>query len=336
MNVTRNRPRGGQDDPAARDVRVSPVEELKLKAKLEDDFGLVRHGLSYGMAGDEPREIVLNGPAAAPVSKKVQAEHLLDFEAIQAVPDQLVTYFFWAEDIGPDGKPRRTSGDMFFAEVRHFEEIFRQGEQPPSGSAENEEQAGGQRPGGRPARRAPEADHQRHLEADPARNRREAVGAVRRGQQDPARVAARGHRAGGAAWRAASRRGLESEPGAGDPVHEGGRKAPDRGGPDVVDRRASAGPGRRAGRLPGLAQAPRPRVRGHPPQLDAAAAAEPRAAARPTGSSRSSSCRTRRTATRSNARPAPRRNSKRSRNASRARTGRCSTASASWPSGRAT
>ena len=85
-------------------------------------------------------------PAAAPPSrgrKRVQAEHLLDFEALKAVPDQLVTYFFWAEDIGPDGQPRRTSGDMFFAEVRHFEEIFRQGEQPPSGSAENEEQEQG-------------------------------------------------------------------------------------------------------------------------------------------------------------------------------------------------
>ena len=34
-------------------------------------------------------------------------------------------------------------GDMYFAEVRHFEEIFRQGEQPPGGSAQNEDQEGG-------------------------------------------------------------------------------------------------------------------------------------------------------------------------------------------------
>ena len=74
----------------------------------------------------------------------MRPEHLLDFESFNAVPDQLLTYFFWAEDIGPDGQPRRTSGDMFFAEVRPFEEIFRQGEQPPSGSAENEEQEGQQ------------------------------------------------------------------------------------------------------------------------------------------------------------------------------------------------
>ena len=54
-----------------------------------------------------------------------------------------MTYFFWAEDIGPDGKPRRSSGDMYFAEVRHFEEIFRQGEAPPSGSSQQQPQQGG-------------------------------------------------------------------------------------------------------------------------------------------------------------------------------------------------
>ena len=67
---------------------------------------------------------------------------MLDFESLHAAPDQLVTYFFWAEDIGPDGQPRRESSDMFFAEVRPFEEIFRQGEQPPSGLAANEDQEG--------------------------------------------------------------------------------------------------------------------------------------------------------------------------------------------------
>ena len=39
-----------------------------------------------------------------------------------------MSWHLWAEDIGPDGKPRRTAGDMFFAEVRPFEEIFREDE----------------------------------------------------------------------------------------------------------------------------------------------------------------------------------------------------------------
>ncbi len=142
VNVTRNHPPVVKMTQPAHDVRVSPVEELKLKADIEDDFGLTRHGLSYSMAGAEPREIVLNSATAG--NRQVHAQHLLDFEALRAIPDQLVTYFFWGEDVGPDGQPRRTSGDMYFAEVRHFEEIFRQGEQPPGGSAQDEQQEGGQ------------------------------------------------------------------------------------------------------------------------------------------------------------------------------------------------
>jgi hypothetical protein len=147
VNVTRNRPPVIKITQPAHDVRVSPVEELRLKADLEDDFGLVRQGVSYIFAGQEPQEIVLQGSEAA--SRRASAEYLIEFEKLKAVPDQLVTYFFWAEDVGPDGQPRRTSGDMFFAEVRHFEEIFRQGEQPPGGSEGAEQQGGNAQEAGR-------------------------------------------------------------------------------------------------------------------------------------------------------------------------------------------
>jgi hypothetical protein len=136
VNVTRNRPPVITLSQPARDVRVSPVEEVRLKAQVEDDFGVVGQGLNYTLAGQEPRDIPLMIPKGT--DRRVKAEHVLELEKLRAAPDELVSYFFWADDIGPDGKRRRTAGDMFFAEVRHFEEIFRQGEQPPSGSAENQ------------------------------------------------------------------------------------------------------------------------------------------------------------------------------------------------------
>ena len=34
--------------------------------------------------------------------------HLLGLETLGAKPDDLVSWFAWAEDIGPDGKVRRT------------------------------------------------------------------------------------------------------------------------------------------------------------------------------------------------------------------------------------
>jgi hypothetical protein len=140
IRVTKNKPASVAATRPAHDVRVSPVEELTIADKAEDDFGVVRHGVSFALAGEEPREVVLGSTTPAP--KHATGEHLIPFETLQAKPDQLLTYFFWAEDIGPDGKPRRTSGDMFFAEVRHFEEIFRQGEQPPSGDQEQQQQQG--------------------------------------------------------------------------------------------------------------------------------------------------------------------------------------------------
>jgi hypothetical protein len=139
VRVTRNLPPVVTVPRPGRDSRVSPIEELPLKAEVKDDFGLVRYGVSVSAFGQPPTEVVLGEPVQ-PNVKKAQPEHLIDFEALKAQPDQMVAYYFWAEDIGPDGKRRRTSGDMYFAEVRHFEEIFRQGEQQTREQQERQQQ----------------------------------------------------------------------------------------------------------------------------------------------------------------------------------------------------
>jgi hypothetical protein len=128
INVTPNRPPDVKLVAPARDVQVSPIEELAIKARVYDDFGLRRYGVSYSIAGQPPQEIVLG--ESAPGKERREVTHVIAFESLKAEPDQLLSYFFWAEDSAPDGSPRRTLGDMYFAEVRPFEEIFRQGEQP--------------------------------------------------------------------------------------------------------------------------------------------------------------------------------------------------------------
>ena len=139
VRITRNLPPVVTVPRPGRDSRVSPIEELPLKADVKDDFGLVRYGVNVSAFGQPPAEVVLGEPVQ-PNVKKAQPEHLIDFEALKAQPDQMVAYYFWAEDVGPDGKRRRTSGDMYFAEVRHFEEIFRQGEQPTREQMERQQQ----------------------------------------------------------------------------------------------------------------------------------------------------------------------------------------------------
>jgi len=129
IHVVKNQPPRIKVLWPGRDIRVSPLEEIRLRAEIQDDFAVIRHGLTLTKPSGEEEDLVLG--ESVPGLKKIEATHLLDMERLRAVPDQVVSYSFWAEDLGPDGKPRRFQGDLFFAEVRPFEEIFRQGEQNP-------------------------------------------------------------------------------------------------------------------------------------------------------------------------------------------------------------
>ncbi len=120
------------------DQRVSPIEEVAFRVEAWDDFGLRAAGISYSIGGGETKEITLARDSKP--DERLHLEQLLKLEDIGVKVDELVSWHVWAEDIGPDGKPRRTQSDMFFAEVRPFEEIYRPGEEN-SGS---QQQGGGQ------------------------------------------------------------------------------------------------------------------------------------------------------------------------------------------------
>lgn len=107
-----------------RDLEASPLEEVAFEAEVSDDFGITAHGLSYTLAGSPSKDVKLD--RSMPSDKKQKTEYLLELEKYNTQPDQLLTYAFWAEDIGPDGNTRRTSSDLYFVEVRPFEEIFRE------------------------------------------------------------------------------------------------------------------------------------------------------------------------------------------------------------------
>jgi hypothetical protein len=124
------------------DIRPSALEEVRFEGTVWDDFGSPRYGLAYSQAGAEPREIELGQDVKARVRQGYL--HVLRLEELGVKPDELVSWFAWAEDIGPDGQVRRTQSDLYFAEVRPFDEIFRED----SGMGEGEPEAGEQQQGG--------------------------------------------------------------------------------------------------------------------------------------------------------------------------------------------
>jgi len=123
------------------DPRVSKLEELQLQAEASDDFGLLKYGIGYGVAGQEPKFVELG--QGAPANTRRQFELTVPMEKLNVEPDQSVSYFAWAEDYGPDGRARRTFSDIFFADVRPFDEVFRADQ-----SGGEQGQGGGQGGGG--------------------------------------------------------------------------------------------------------------------------------------------------------------------------------------------
>ncbi len=121
------------------DQQISPLEEVDFAAEIEDDFGLGLYGLTYNVNGGDLHDVQLGKDA--PGNTKIFTTHLLTVESLTVEPDQLINWYFWAEDIGPDGNKRRAYSDMFFAEIRPFEEIFRQGQGQSSQQQQQQQQS---------------------------------------------------------------------------------------------------------------------------------------------------------------------------------------------------
>ncbi len=133
--------------------RVTAIEEIAVSAKVQDDFGLMRTGLQVVVGDGEPKEIVLvdREGRGGGLEKKQEIQHLIDLESLDAKPDQLVTYHFWTEDQDRDGQLRRVESDLFFAEVRPFEELFREGDSSATEQRQQQQQQQQNSPAGQQA-----------------------------------------------------------------------------------------------------------------------------------------------------------------------------------------
>jgi hypothetical protein len=135
------------------DTRPSALEEMSFAGTVWDDFGVLAYGFAYSQAGKETRFVELG--RGVPAKQKRSFQELLRLEELGAQPEDLISWFVWAEDVGPDGQRRRTVGDLFFAEVRPFEEVFREGQSSAGGAEEQQQQEeSGEQSGGQAGRLA--------------------------------------------------------------------------------------------------------------------------------------------------------------------------------------
>jgi len=134
--LTNRRPELKLDFPRG-DQRVSRLEEMQLQGEATGEFGLLKYGVGYGVAGQDARLVELGAQAQG--KEKRSFNYQIPLEKLDLQEDQVLGYFIWADDHGPDGKPRRTFSDIFFAEIRPFEEVFRPEQ---SGESDSQSQQG--------------------------------------------------------------------------------------------------------------------------------------------------------------------------------------------------
>ena len=117
--------------------KATPIQEVRLEARVTDDAAVLAHGMRYTLDGESWREVV---GSPAPGDKRPLLSQLVDLESLSAHPKDILMWNAWAEDIGPDGNKRRVNGDIHLVQIRDFDEEFYQqsappGENPPGNSA---------------------------------------------------------------------------------------------------------------------------------------------------------------------------------------------------------
>lgn len=111
----------------ARDLRPTPVDEVFVEAKADDDFGVARLELVYSVNGGPEKTVRLLGGGAQPL-KSVSAGHTFFLEELNVTAGDVVSYFARATDTDSVTGPKRAVSDIFFLHVRPFRKDYRAAE----------------------------------------------------------------------------------------------------------------------------------------------------------------------------------------------------------------
>jgi hypothetical protein len=103
------------------DRSVTRLEEVDIEAQAEDDYGVARLDLVYSVKGGAERVVPLTIPRA---SANVTGRHTLFLEELDVQPGDFVSYYVRARDLTRGTRPNEARSDIFFLEVRPYEQEF--------------------------------------------------------------------------------------------------------------------------------------------------------------------------------------------------------------------
>src|SRR5438270_13456654 len=106
-----------------RDTQASPVEELFLEARADDDYGVKSLQLFYSVNGAPPKTIGLFG-GSRPLPE-VSAGHTIYLEELSLKPGDFVSYYAKASDTDAVQGSKTTTSDIYFVQIRPFKKDYK-------------------------------------------------------------------------------------------------------------------------------------------------------------------------------------------------------------------
>ncbi len=106
----------------SRDQQITPLEEVSIEARADDDHGIAAFDLVYSVSGGRERTAAFRRVTGTSVQKT--GAYLLPAEALGVQPGDVITYYARARDVGRGKRPSEAKSDMFFLEVKPFGEEF--------------------------------------------------------------------------------------------------------------------------------------------------------------------------------------------------------------------
>jgi hypothetical protein len=104
----------------AGDKRVTPLEEVTIEARADDDHGLDRLELVVGVRGGSEKAVPL-GSGGGP---SITGRHTVYLEDLGVNPGDFVSFYARARDVGRGKRPTESRSDIFFLEVTPFVDEF--------------------------------------------------------------------------------------------------------------------------------------------------------------------------------------------------------------------
>jgi hypothetical protein len=104
------------------DQKITPLEEVAIEARADDDYGVAAFDLVYAVAGGREHVVAFDRVSGTDVEKV--GARLLPAEDLGVKPGDVITYYARARDVARGKRSSETRSDIFFLEVKPFNEEF--------------------------------------------------------------------------------------------------------------------------------------------------------------------------------------------------------------------